>query len=1065
MGYVTNPDGTVVAGSYVSSGAGGATEEQSRQEFIQAIATKGVSRDIGGYNRPGVNVTTGTYNTPVEQMAAEDAVRKLRDPNTVIDNPVLAQKYFDLAARSGIVIPAEEIKARVAGLSATASQEEITRKIQNQQSQQALEELKSRMGLPVYSPFRQPLQQPETGAPKLQLTPSETEKYTKTLSTQVGKYVLTPQEAERRAIISAVPTEKIQVYQKELGDFEYKTAKEYLAEKKAEGKFGGSEFYSTILSSPELVIKYAETGVITGAQKLRPVFEAVNFKSETAPEGMLSITKPLVTELYKASKPEAQENATREFIIGLAGQTKAYEGIGYTGAIKKFATESPVPSLIPIGAEFKIETMAAKYGLERLAAKAAGLAFDTEKINAISKTLGLTSTVLKTSAKLVEPAYGAYLLYPGVVDVAKSETLPKAIGKIAGFAVSIPGFSVGYGTPIATGKAIGEVSGLIREKTVTEAQMKPQIAYRSRAEVAELLLTQPEIKGVTSYSGAPKGEIKIRAPETIGDISAETLGYQGFWAAPTHGKIEPSGKYFLTKEYDLLRGIDIATYKTASELVPETLKTKIKEGIKAGKIEPSVYKQYLDIAYEKFKTTGEPIAVISPKTAKGISQPEAEMWLLGGKTGEIVKPLKITSSKFLGLSSEGAIIREVSIGKQVKVKSKGIPKQMLENIKFNISKQAHYLERERLTAVRKYGELYGGELSLPGTYGGHGKSHLEDVKSRIQEFKKTNVNLLEFSDKEILATARMHDITKIGERETSPYKHAEASAKLLEQGKLDMFPEISTLTLKEKINVAKAIREHTKIKPMTAILSGEISAPIKTLFRQPSELSKALATADRQSLARFGTKYDPNRGWNMNKTQLNQNITSKFMADTSGSIKIPKVTKEKIKKSEAIKKIEDSYYSKKVTKESFGKYKQSKDYVQLLGYNIRGKYTPISKYDVTSYYKPSGEYKPESSYIPISDYKLNSNYDPTGGYKPKGEYKTSGGYTPIGEYKFPSGYKPPTIIPETTIRKSPSPQTEKIKRRRKKSKIDLSKQIKTYKFKDPATELAKMAKRLNRRRK
>lgn len=292
----------------------------------------------------------------------------------------------------------------------------------------------------------------------------------------------------------------------------------------------------------------------------------------------------------------------------------------------------------------------------------------------------------------------------------------------------------------------------------------------------------------------------------------------------------------------------------------------------------SEYKKVTDIAQKQADRTGKPVAIPSPKVAKGMMEAENEVFLIFPKKG-----VKITSKQKLGKTKHGVEVYEVRYGKQEAIAKKSVAQRMKENREYNKQMvkavdgkkyNLNYIKSYANDANRRLGELYGSKTTRPGAYeqGAHGKKHTEQVGK--------NTASLSVEQETAYWLGVMHDVTKIGPHESAGIPHAIAAAEAIKRGLIQdarfnkFYDGLSKAKQKE---FYKAVGEHTTIKPINRHLltewdlslkkgsdlrspvksvKGRIStfkAGVKTSIKdRPSKTSKALANADRMDLTRFG---------------------------------------------------------------------------------------------------------------------------------------------------------------------------------------------------------------------
>ena len=440
------------------------------------------------------------------------------------------------------------------------------------------------------------------------------------------------------------------------------------------------------------------------------------------------------------------------------------------------------------------------------------------------------------------------------------ENPARMTGELVGSSLVLHGTSKGAKTG---GRYLGEGTGLVRKSTYGFAGGE-RIPYMSPAEEVQTILESKFISGARATPKPagqfiPTREIKIRDPGSLGDIPAggQVTGHGVFMTISRPGLIEPYGTYFISKPGGVLGALGgkrVYLHENVRTVqVPEPLKQSIYKSIQQ---RGEFWRQYDDVvklATEQSRMYNEPIAIPSPKRAAGIMQPESEAFLVfGSKSAR-----KITQTRFAGITGSGAIVKRIALGEQPKIKTTRI-ESIAENVRYNweIGRSGLTLYNKNLLRAmtkdmeRKAAELYGGALSYPGTYGGHGAGHARGVyENLIRQYERSPTLQRLSTPEDLWLRAKYHDVAKIADLETEPYRHGWAAGEAIEK-KLLSEPDLATLPPETRRSIAKDIRYHTDIRP--GILSGKGIAT-KTLYR-PTATGKALATADRLALARFGTE-------------------------------------------------------------------------------------------------------------------------------------------------------------------------------------------------------------------
>lgn len=325
------------------------------------------------------------------------------------------------------------------------------------------------------------------------------------------------------------------------------------------------------------------------------------------------------------------------------------------------------------------------------------------------------------------------------------------------------------------------------------------------------------------------------------------------------------------------------------------------------------YKSITEIAQKQADKLQRPVAVPSPKVAKGWTEAENEVFWIFPKKG-----IKITSRQRIGKTEHGVDIYDVRYGKQAAVKQKSLAQRMKENREYNrqIVKAVdgkkynlNYIKSYADDANRRLGELYGNKLTRPRAYeeGAHGKVHTEQVGRNITKQKVTDSTDMDYW------LGVMHDVTKVGPRESAGIPHAVAAAEVIKRGMITdaRFSKFYNGLSKAQQNAfVKAISEHTTIKPINRHLLTEwnlslkkgsdlrspmhsikerastLRAGVKTSIKaRPSTMSKALANADRMELTRFGDKTLKRMTFqNLKREKAGSSVTSKTVDDVKSKL-------------------------------------------------------------------------------------------------------------------------------------------------------------------------------------
>jgi hypothetical protein len=369
------------------------------------------------------------------------------------------------------------------------------------------------------------------------------------------------------------------------------------------------------------------------------------------------------------------------------------------------------------------------------------------------------------------------------------------------------------------------------------------------------------------------------------------------------------------------------------------------------------YQKITNIAQRQADKTGKPVAIPSPKVAKGMMEAENEVFLIFPKKG-----VKVTSKLKIGKTPSGIDVYEVRYGKQAPVIKKSLSQRMKENMAYNQQMvkavdgkkyNLNHIKSYANDANRRLGELYGGKTTRPGAYeyGSHGKAHTEQVGKNVSKQAKPKAEETDYW------LGVMHDVTKIGSHETAGIPHAVAAAEVIKRGmitdaRFNRF--FNSLSKAKQAEFVKAIGEHTTIKPINKHLITEVSkhdilhpvksvkeragtlkAGVKTAIKdKPTVVSKALANADRLDLERFGTKpkksmmFDLKNNPAKPKVKLSERVKSGLSAKNAKA-KIEKAKMGIKTKARTTKKPTKTYtegYKKPSYKPSYKPYAAAKSY-------------------------------------------------------------------------------------------------------------------------------------------
>jgi len=415
----------------------------------------------------------------------------------------------------------------------------------------------------------------------------------------------------------------------------------------------------------------------------------------------------------------------------------------------------------------------------------------------------------------------------------------------------------------------GEATGVVRKQTYgygTKPKTDP-VQYMSRGESLETILENPTINLVRATSApvgsfvrdgglVPVRKMRVRNPGEGGrDVPAgQDVGAEGvFGAISRPGLIEPYGTWFTrggTQGGGLkgkVLGSRVYLHENVRTVqVPKALKDRIYQRVReTGEFWGKDYDAVLELAKEQSKRYGEPVAVPSPKRAIGDWKPENEAFMVFGDDVSRV----ITGTRFAGLSSEGTIVKRITVGQQAPITQTRLG-SIGENLRYNWDLgrdglriyNRRYLEAQTKDMARKKAELYEGALSYPGEYAGHGFGHAQGVQSGLMWQRSVSPTLQQAATpSEMWMRAKYHDIAKIGDVDTQPYPHGWAAGTAIKKGMIQD-PDLLALPKETQMAIGRDIQLHTDIQPT-----------LRSQIRyRPSATAKALATADRLDLTRFG---------------------------------------------------------------------------------------------------------------------------------------------------------------------------------------------------------------------
>lgn len=467
------------------------------------------------------------------------------------------------------------------------------------------------------------------------------------------------------------------------------------------------------------------------------------------------------------------------------------------------------------------------------------------------------------------------------------------------------------------------------------------------------------------------------------------------------------------------------------------------------------YEKIAKIAQKQADKSGKPVAIPSPKSAKGLLEAESEVWWVDPSYG-----VKLTSSQVLGRTTKGVKIIEAKYGKQTPVVKKSVAQRMKENREYNKQMvkaidgkkyNLNHIKSYANDANRRLGELYGSKTTRPGAYEGghHGKGHTEQVGK--------NVASLGIEQETAYWLGVMHDVTKIGPHESAGIPHAIAAAEVIKRGMITdaRFNKFyNGLSKAKQREFYKAVGEHTTIKPINRHLltewdlslkkGSDLRSPIKSvkgrvstlkqgiktsIKDRPSKVSKALANADRMDLVRFGSKIQKRQMFGKlkdsaglkveNKVKNTVKAGSKKLAGSGVKTKVRNALKSETRTATLQNKVK-VINKKTVSKEKYVAAKKSntavkKQYRKPEQEYAGNKYTQAAKaYGSLAAYNNS--LTAVDKYLQPYNYKANraptytkpvthTKTDYKAGYKQPKDGAKSGYYKPSKKYDGPK-YKP-----------------------------------------------------------
>jgi hypothetical protein len=494
------------------------------------------------------------------------------------------------------------------------------------------------------------------------------------------------------------------------------------------------------------------------------------------------------------------------------------------------------------------------------------------------------------------------------------------LGTIATFAIQDAELRMVLKAGELAAKTVGVGSGLVRG-SMHVVDTKDIIPLKERGGVVDMLMEQERVSGARSTPDKIGKAIKIRVPTASGEVingKAIASKPSAFMTVKT-GNVNAVSKYFLEKAPTSKvskRIAEIDNVKTAK--LPPEFKATIKKSIAEKGDFTEHYKRWEDIAQAQANKAGEPVAIPSPKAARGFAEQENEVVLIfpegkgrtltknnitlrrkilqtakveaeeAGRSPKEVKDIvnatakatkyadsyKIRGKRFAGIAEGGYITKKVSFGSMEKPSN--VMKNVAENIKHNynigIDKYGLYnkadqraymidaLRREEVL-VTKEKQTFGGAYE----YRQHGDIHAKNVIKNLKQLEKENT--LGISGKYAETLGDYHDVGKIGLADPVFSNHGTGTARGIRAGE---FKGLNGLTKKELNKLADDIAYHDEIKPLN--LRNPIKGAKTSLLYRPSAEAKALANADRMDLTRFDIKVDERQLFKLGDTATAKKI-------------------------------------------------------------------------------------------------------------------------------------------------------------------------------------------------
>ena len=540
------------------------------------------------------------------------------------------------------------------------------------------------------------------------------------------------------------------------------------------------------------------------------------------------------------------------FIPGTTTPIKAFKAAKITGDI--LSSESPQEAAISIGtgAALGFGGKGVKEGASILLSKkgipVVKSIFATTKL-AGEKTLPLAMTYLagKETDKLIK-------LYGEDRKQAEKER-QKLLTSFAGFSI---------GQPLGRGIYDKTIGMLTQNPNIVVT--KQTIPYREPYNVAKQVLKNKRVNLARATKTPDVKTILYRDPATLQDIG---VGKPGAFATIDYpgSKISRVGSYFTEKSTKTTLGEALLSPKSAAIQkltnvktadIPKRLQNSILKQLRTkGKVNVKTITEYTKLVQQQANKTKSPIVMLSPKTLTGSPEMENEIFLLFPKIAKGKKPIfKLPQSQLIGVTKKESIpIYETMFDKDI-IKSKDLIDTT--NIGRQIKFKSNLLDDWAEIVNTKFAQITGKAPRIPTAFEAekHGTQHYENVLRNIKKLKFKDIKL---SADELKLMAQLHDTGKIGSSSFTTWEHGDITAQVLKAGKFKG-EQFTKLPQYKKDLIIKAVKTHTTIKPLKFLTSpkadvSDLKGIAQGLFGTPEQ--KALATADRIDLTRFGIRPDP----------------------------------------------------------------------------------------------------------------------------------------------------------------------------------------------------------------